>query len=305
MDRRFKLRKKNLVVFDYRGGKNSVVNKILPYIPDHERYIEPFFGSGAVLLNKKASKMEVANDSEERIMALFQVIRDRPNELMEKLYATPYSKNEFLHAKDILYSGEWKKIDELEQARLVYVFLWMNGSVSFVDRLTANHFRFPMSSLTMNSRFRKHIKELELLSNRLLHVIFDNCCGIDLITRSKGLSDTFIYCDPPYAISTLRDKAQVYNSANRDEYSDLPWQNRFLDTVNGSDAKILISGYKNPLYMDRLSNWKLVSWKSKGLLARTTASKRFDENEKVYKEREECLWMNYDIADPFGLSENA
>ena len=301
MDRRFKLRKKNLAAFDYRGGKNSVVNKILPYIPNHERYIEPFFGSGAVLLNKKASKMEVANDSEERIMALFQVIRDRPNELMEKLYATPYSKNEFLYAKDILYSGEWKKIDELEQARLVYVFLWMNLSVSFVERLTANNFKFPITTYNQAPRFRNHIAHIELLANRLLNVVFENCCGIDLITRSKGLSDTFIYCDPPYAISTLRDKAQVYNSANRDEDSDLPWQNRFLDTVNESDAKILISGYKNPLYMDRLSNWRLLSWKSKGLLARTS----FRSEGFEYKEREECLWMNYDIADPFGLSENA
>lgn len=299
MENRLKLRRKNLVAFDYRGGKNATVNKILPYIPEHDRYIEPFCGSMAVLLNKKPCKMEIANDAEKRIMIFFEVLRDKPEDLIRKIRLTPYSRNDFLHARDVLYSGEWDTFDLVEQARLVYVFLWMNVSKSFIDRYTANNFKLMIKDLPMITRYRRQIERLSMIVDRLSNVVFENRCGIDLIKRAKGLSHrTVIYCDPPYVVSTLRDTEQVYSSAKRKEETDIAWQERFLDAVNNHDAKILISGYNNSLYMDRLNEWHKVSWKSDNLMSRT-ANRSTDYE---YKDREECLWMNFETSDPFGLS---
>ncbi|MFG0217222.1 DNA adenine methylase [Brevibacillus porteri] len=35
---------------------------IIEHMPEHETYLEPFFGSGAELFNKAQSKLETIND---------------------------------------------------------------------------------------------------------------------------------------------------------------------------------------------------------------------------------------------------
>lgn len=44
------------------GGKSSMVDNILPFIPKHKIYIEPFFGGGAIFFAKDKSDIEVIND---------------------------------------------------------------------------------------------------------------------------------------------------------------------------------------------------------------------------------------------------
>lgn len=44
-------------------------------MPDHETYLEPFFGSGAVLFTKSRSNLETVNDIDGEVVNLFQVIR--------------------------------------------------------------------------------------------------------------------------------------------------------------------------------------------------------------------------------------
>jgi site-specific DNA-adenine methylase len=48
----------------YPGGKNGggAYQKIICQIPPHDVYIEPFLGSGAVLLNKKKARLDIGID---------------------------------------------------------------------------------------------------------------------------------------------------------------------------------------------------------------------------------------------------
>ena len=46
----------------YPGGKNNSYQKIINLIPPHEVYIEPFAGSGAILLNKRPARWSIAID---------------------------------------------------------------------------------------------------------------------------------------------------------------------------------------------------------------------------------------------------
>ena len=46
----------------YPGSKWSLANWIISYFPEHHSYLEPFFGSGAVLFNKPRSNIETVND---------------------------------------------------------------------------------------------------------------------------------------------------------------------------------------------------------------------------------------------------
>ena len=50
----------------YYGGKQSLLKHILPLIPEHRIYVEPFFGGGAVFFAKEPAKVEVINDHNAR-----------------------------------------------------------------------------------------------------------------------------------------------------------------------------------------------------------------------------------------------
>ena len=46
----------------YYGGKQTMLPHILPLIPEHQIYVEPFFGGGAVFWAKQPAKAEIIND---------------------------------------------------------------------------------------------------------------------------------------------------------------------------------------------------------------------------------------------------
>ena len=72
-------------VLKYPGAKNRLANWICSFIPDHEVYCEPFFGSGAVFFNKPKAKIETVNDLDGKVINYFRVIREHPAELARLL----------------------------------------------------------------------------------------------------------------------------------------------------------------------------------------------------------------------------
>ena len=56
------------------GGKFYIVNEILKYIPKHQCYVEPFFGSGHVFFKKSKAMVEVINDIDLNVYSFFKVL---------------------------------------------------------------------------------------------------------------------------------------------------------------------------------------------------------------------------------------
>lgn len=64
-------------VLKYRGGKSREIPQFLPYIPDDfQRYIEPFFGGGAVYFYLEPDNA-IVNDANERLMTFYQQLRSQ------------------------------------------------------------------------------------------------------------------------------------------------------------------------------------------------------------------------------------
>ncbi len=100
--------------------------RIIPLIPRHTVYAEPFCG-GATILFKKPwpavtntdSYREAINDRDTRLVNFFRVLRDPKigQELCDRLALTPYSRSEYEVAKACEYTGE----DKLHDAWCYYV----------------------------------------------------------------------------------------------------------------------------------------------------------------------------------------
>lgn len=84
--------------------------------------------------------------------------------------------------------------------------------------------------------------------------------------------DEFLYVDPPYVRSSRRSLRVYRHELSDREHLDL------LNVLDGTGAKVMISGYASKLYEDRLSGWQRLEFGvgSHGLAHR------------------EVVWLNYE-----------
>ena len=82
----------------YYGGKWRIAPWIIGHFPKHRVYVEPFGGAASVLIRKERSEVEVYNDADEEVVNLFQVLRERPEQLLRACRLTPYSRREWERA---------------------------------------------------------------------------------------------------------------------------------------------------------------------------------------------------------------
>lgn len=93
--------------FPYPGGKQRLLSDVIPKIPEGECFCEPFCGGlsvGLQLLNKYDHS--IISDLDPTILSLWQVIRDRPDELIEACYEIQPNRETFLAAKDLLTAND-------------------------------------------------------------------------------------------------------------------------------------------------------------------------------------------------------
>ena len=79
-------------IVKYPGSKWRLAEQIVSLFPKHHSYLEPFFGSGAVLFSKPRSNIETVNDLDGDVANLFQCIQKDPEKLSRMVYFTPFSR---------------------------------------------------------------------------------------------------------------------------------------------------------------------------------------------------------------------
>src|SRR5258705_3207929 len=86
----------------YYGGKQKLAKHILPLIPKHNLYCEPFFGGGAIYFNKAPSEIEVVNDINGNLINFYQVVKKSFKKLEKEVQASLYSREHHQQAKVVL-----------------------------------------------------------------------------------------------------------------------------------------------------------------------------------------------------------
>ena len=69
-----------------------MVKEILPLIPEHTSYVEPFFGGGAVFFAKKPVKHEVINDINHNAITFYRVLKNNFESLHREIDCTLHSE---------------------------------------------------------------------------------------------------------------------------------------------------------------------------------------------------------------------
>lgn len=230
-------------ILHYPGSKWSMAEWIISNMPEHTTYLEPYFGSGAVLFNKDRVKLETINDMNGRIINLFQMIRECPNELAEVVYWTPYSRADY----DESYAEPSK--DNLEDARRFLVRCWMARWVKTNKKTGWRHVAdWDTRPLSPAKEWTDLPDKIKAAGERLRGIQIENEPALKVIDRYKK-SNVLIYADPPYLLDTRRGK-MYEDEMTEDDHLQL------LEALDDHPGAVLISGYAHPMYDERLQHWK-------------------------------------------------
>lgn len=163
-----------------------MVQRLLPLIPEHRSYVEPFCGSARLLFAKPPSEVEVVNDVHGALMNFYRVLRFRPSELACLLEKVCHHSGEFTR---MLKAAQAEC--ELERAAAT----WFTGAFSFGCK--GQNFAWP--SPTQGAKRNRAIMRsvFHAASKRMSRVGID-CRDFSEVFSRYDAPDTFFFCDPPY-----------------------------------------------------------------------------------------------------------
>mgnify|MGYP002515741431 FL=1 len=260
-------------VIKYPGSKWSLAKWIISHFPEHHSYLEPFFGSGAVLFNKPRSNIETVNDLDGNVVNMFEWIRNAPERLAREIYYTPYSRQ--------VYEDAFSTVpeDSLQKAVNFYVRLQMghgfrtNGEkVGWKNDVQGRERAYAAKD------WCELPEKIMQAAERLRGVQIECRPAVDVIRRFNS-PKVLIYADPPYVLGTRHGKQYRYEMDDKDH-------GELLDVLLGHKGPVLLSGYDSDLYNDRLRGWhreEAVSYS------------------QISSRKTEVLWMNFEPEEQMKL----
>jgi DNA adenine methylase len=205
-----------------------MLKHILPLIPPHRVYVEPFCGSAVVMFGKEPAKIEVLNDTNGRLINFMRVLRDRPAELQRVLDLTPYSRRESKLAREL-------SDDSVEDARRFFVCHAQNYmGISGRGWLATNRTSRPHT-------LKNYTDRIDALAARIRTAHLDDYDAIKVI-KNWDCADAFFFIDPPY-VGTEQGHYKGYKQADLD---------RLIKTLQSVKGKFILCGYPKNLKMKNL-----------------------------------------------------
>lgn len=263
----------------YYGGKQRMASKIVPLIPKHTVYVEPFCGGATILFAKPwpnvssiAHYREIINDYDKNIITFFKILRDRGDELCEKISLTLYSEEEYKISKN--FDCE----DDLEKARRYFV----NIQQSFSNNLNGGWGR-NVFSRNNAATWQNKINHLNDYIERMQN-IYISCDDALKVIKQWDSPQTFFYCDPPYPGANQGH----YKGYNIQDFKNL------IDTLDYCQGSFLLSNYeqKDVLIPPHWEKFEFDAVASSRGRVNYDRSKKMDESDQNRK-RKEIVWRRF------------
>lgn len=266
---------------NYTGGKTKLLSQILPLFPQNiNTFVDMFCGGANVGINVKANHV-IYNDINEKLIGLFKVFSKyqaktliKKVELLIKQYELSDSdKNGYAiygcNSADGLgnYNKErFRKLrDDFNKLTVkddnYYIMLYVLIIFSFNNQIRFNRkgaYNLPVGKRDFNKNMKKNLIEfvtaVQKQSGEFLCRDFRTLNIADL-----GAND-FVYCDPPYLITTASYNEQDgWNEQNERELLEL------LDKLNAKGIRFALSnvtlhkGKKNQILLDWAKKYNIHS----------------------------------------------
>lgn len=306
--------------YPYFGKKSKVAQIIWDAIGDVDTYIEPFFGSGAVLLarpHRIDSQFELINDKDGFVSNFWRAIQADPETVAH--YANWPTSEIDLHARHawlinrkerLLWSLEDPDFYDAKIAgwwvwgmslQIVGGFCsgngkWASNGAHFFEKENSEspgiakskpniHWQGVNKKSLFNSESNNGLLEyFHLLSKRLRHVYILNGDWKRAVSPESLMGTegiTGVFLDPPYAYDAGRCK-DVYAVDDGDVSHEVRrWA---IEKGENPNLRIVLAGYESEHEMP--DNWRVIRWV--GPPGYSTTRKNGENNNR----RRERLWLS-------------
>ena len=194
--------------FCRQGNKLPLIDDIIPLIPEHTLYVEPFVGSGAIFFNIPNQKA-VLNDLDKDLINAYKLIKKvNINKLLSYEFKTNKSMNDFYFNK---------KMSTPEDKLLYFKIKYCNG---FSGRPVSNkiyNYTNPLSTFKNIQFYKDKLKSAVLLNEDYKKVIYD-----------YDDKNTFFFLDPPY-----ENTSKTFGYAEGSETFDFELLKKTVDKIKG------------------------------------------------------------------------
>lgn len=296
--------------FNYTGGKFKLLDQIKPFFPETSCFLDLFAGGGNVGINSDSTKI-IFNDVNSKIIGLLDYFKITNTTLLLKeideiikyyglsrtdTYSYEYyncnsskglskfNKEKFLKLRKDYNIKVLKGFEDWIMLYVLIVFSF-NNQIRFNRK---GEFNLPVGKRDFNIKMRNKVTLFsEALKNRDIHFQVNDFRNIRLDLMP---SDTFIYCDPPYLITTA-----TYNESGQWTENDEKELLNFLNEADKGGYKFALS---NVLKSKNMENKILISWAKENDYRINYLSKSYSnsnyQRKNGDKKSEEVLITNYE-----------
>lgn len=230
--------------FIWQGGKTKSLKDLLPWIPYREGYVEPFGGSGAVLLAREPSGFEVFNDRNSGLIDFYKVLKsDQWQELVDWIDLNLSSRELFLDYKHAMVTT-----DDI----LVRAGMWFYLQQQSFGGLGGNWGRGTKPGTLQANKFYKNLPLFPRIHERLRDVQIENRDYLRML-EEYDTQDTVFYLDPPYLSTRLLYEGTAWTRND---------QLQLLKAVFAVRGCVVLSGYNEPLN-DKFPFDETYTWSSR------------------------------------------
>ncbi len=214
----------------YYGGKQMMVKYILPLLPEHNLYCEPFAGGAAIFFAKEPSVVEILNDTNRELINFYRVVQTDFTSLEKEIKITLHSRD--LHRKASVIYNNPDMFSELKRAWA----LWVLSSQGFAGQLDSS-WGYDKSKNSTPKKIENKKEAFTIdLAIRMQQVQIE-CADALYIIRSRDTLNSFFYVDPPYFNSDMGH----YDGYSKDDFEAL------LKLLSGIQGKFLLSSYPSDI----------------------------------------------------------
>ena len=258
---------------NYTGGKYKLLPQLLPLFPNNvSTFVDLFCGGCNVAINVTAQKY-ICNDSEKHLIELLKKIKsDGSKEFSSKIESviqnynlsnTAINKYDFYKCNSSSGLGKYNKAPFLKLREHFNTLSDKNDSYyyefftlivyAFNNQIRFNSdgdFNLPVGKRDFNKRMQNKLTQFsDILQKKKIK--FENI-SFEKFDIGKLDTNSFIYADPPYLITTA-----TYNEKNAWTENEERRLLNFLDNCNAKNLKFALS---NVLEIDGKMNEILMEW---------------------------------------------
>ncbi|NPA10781.1 MAG: DNA adenine methylase [Epsilonproteobacteria bacterium] len=243
----------------WAGGKRQLIPELLKYIPGNfNNYFEPFAGGGALFfelynLGILKDKQVFLFDNNKELINSYEVIKNAPYELIEKLkeFKSKHNKYFYYQIRELDRSANYKTLDKITKAaRFIYLNKTCFNGLYRVNK--KGYFNVPMGSY----KDPKIVDENNILlaSKALQNTTIKHCDYKDVLHYTQ--KNDFIYFDPPYFPLNKTSNFTSYTQGDFLEKEQIELFNTF-NTLSQKGCFVLQSNSDTDFINNLYKNFKI------------------------------------------------